>query len=90
MIRVYLIGFLYKETGVESNIFLYYNYYYFSQWTRNPLIDVIGIALKSVGPDRRDGFGVFRPFPEAALPPWRGRRASGILRIQNMIRPMEP
>jgi len=55
---------------------LYYNYHYFSQWTRNPFIDVIGIALVSIGPDRRDSFGVFRPFSEAALPPL--ARAAGI------------
>jgi prepilin-type N-terminal cleavage/methylation domain-containing protein len=48
---------------------LYYNYKYFSLWTRNPLINVIGIALVSIGPDRRDSFGAFRPFPPDALPP---------------------
>ena len=57
--------------------FLFYNYQYFSEWTRNPWIKTIGIALVSIGPDRRDSFGVFRPFPAEALPPL--ARQAGIL-----------
>jgi len=48
---------------------LYYNYKYFSKWTNNPLIDAEGISLISIGPDRKDSFGAFRPFSSEALPP---------------------
>ena len=47
------------------------------EWTRNPWIKTRGIALVSIGPDRRDSFGVFRPFPAEALPPL--ARQAGIL-----------
>ena len=48
---------------------LYYNYHYFSRQTHNPEIDACGIAFVSIGPDRKDSFGVFRPFSSDALPP---------------------
>ncbi len=48
---------------------LYYNYYYFSRQTRNPLIDAPAVAFVSIGPDKKDSFGVFRPFSSDALPP---------------------
>lgn len=57
------------ETPNPKGSLLYYNYHYFSDWTGNPWIDVTGIGLVSIGPDRKDSFGVFRPFPPEALPP---------------------
>jgi len=48
---------------------LYYNYQCFAEWTHNPLVNAVGIALVSIGPDRQDSFGVFRPFTSEALPP---------------------
>jgi prepilin-type N-terminal cleavage/methylation domain-containing protein len=48
---------------------LYYNYQYFAKWTNNPLIEVPGLSLISIGPDRKDSFGAFRPFSSEALPP---------------------
>lgn len=48
---------------------LYYNYQCFAKWTHNPLVNAVGIALVSIGPDRQDSFGVFRPFTSEALPP---------------------
>jgi len=75
-IKKTLIAVPCPESPNPRTSLLYYNYYYFSQWTRNPLIDVIGIALVSIGPDRKDSFDVFRPFPETALPPL--ARAVGI------------
>ena len=57
------------ETPNPKGSLLYYNYCYFSDWTGNPWINIIGIGLVSIGPDRKDSFGVFRPFPPEALPP---------------------
>ncbi len=56
---------------------LYYNLMDFSRWTRNPMIATWGTAVVSLGPDQRDSFGAFAPFPSAALPPL--ARQAGIL-----------
>lgn len=57
------------EVPNPNRSLLYYNYLDFADWTGNPLVRACGVATLSIGPDRQDTFGVFRPFPEEALPP---------------------
>jgi len=73
----YRSDFPVPQTPNPRGSVLYYNYRYFSEWTQNPWINAMGVAMVSIGPDRKDSFGAFRPFPPEALPPL--ARQAGIL-----------
>jgi len=55
---------------------LYYEYKSFSVFMEIPALWREGVAILSIGPDSRDSFGVYAPFPEA-LPP--AARSQGFL-----------
>lgn len=48
---------------------LYYYYPAFATMTGNPLVNRSAVAVISIGPDRTDSFGVFRPFTSEAMSP---------------------
>jgi prepilin-type N-terminal cleavage/methylation domain-containing protein len=48
---------------------LYFHYPSFAAQTGATALNVPGAALISLGPDRKDSFGVFAPFPADAMPP---------------------
>lgn len=47
----------------DDPTFLFFNYVQFGQLQNNPSLMRQGYAVLSVGPDRRDSFGVYLPFP---------------------------
>lgn len=51
----------------DDPTFLFFNYLQFGRLQNNPSLMRQGFAVLSVGPDRRDSFGVYLPFP-AELP----------------------
>ncbi len=51
----------------DDPTFLFFNYLQFGQLQNNPGLMRQGYTVLSVGPDRRDSFGVYLPFP-AELP----------------------
>jgi prepilin-type N-terminal cleavage/methylation domain-containing protein len=48
---------------------LYFHYPSFSARSNMPAMSIPGAAALSLGPDRKDSFGAFSPFPGQGLPP---------------------